>query len=383
MRICFLYGGVHLTDGGIGFVRNLCRQLRALGHTCSAILGESEGLLLEDAVDQEVHLEGDWRIGPGLRRSRAQDQLRRALAHLSPEVVHIIHPSPYYGLNGHIQSLPVFMGQFKILVTFWGLNVGRGSNWRARATVAILAWGAGAVATHDFHLMKYLQWLCLGLRQVLFLPVGSNIQVPLDIIQATQSELRRRHGLDLDSQFIGYFGGFDSNNGVADLLKAVRLLRDRGYHRLRLLLIGWQRHLDNPRFSFMKQIVAQEHLEDVLLMTPYAPDQEVAELLRAADLCVFPFRYNALGRSSLMAALNAGAPVVLASTSTQLKPLEGAVVRVPPRSPQTLADTIRILLDNPDRCGQLALAGRQAWERQFSWPIIAEKHLQVYKRLLS
>jgi glycosyltransferase involved in cell wall biosynthesis len=385
MRVCYLYGAVHATDGGVGFLRNLCSQLQTEGHSCCAILGNAEENLLDQSVSKEIHFKGDWSLnsGYGCFQNPSLRQLRHTLKDIRPDLVHIIYPSAYYGINGHIQALPAIWRDFPTVTTFWGLNVGRGSNLSTRATVAMLAWGTGAVAAHDFGLMNYIRWLCLGLRQVQFLPVGSNIRVPLDVLQATRSEVRRRHGLDLETRYIGYFGGFDPNMGVADLLHALRTLRDRGNKRLNLLLIGWQRHRDNPRFLSMRQKIAEAKLEDVILMTPYAPDREVAELLRAIDVCVFPFRHNSMGRTSLMAALNAEAPVILASSSPKLGPLEAAVSRVPPRSPRLLADAIEVLLNDPNLSRQLALRGHKVWEEQFSWPIIAGKHLQLYNTILS
>jgi glycosyltransferase involved in cell wall biosynthesis len=117
-------------------------------------------------------------------------------------------------------------------------------------------------------------------------------------------------------------------------------------------------------------------------MTPFAPDEEVADLMKAVDLVALPYRQNSMGRSSLMAALCAGAPVILASSLTDLGPLNEAVCRVPPQSPRMLAQQIKLLLDDPLRTKELGLAGRQAWEQNFSWPVIAENHLQVYQKVL-
>jgi glycosyltransferase involved in cell wall biosynthesis len=383
MRICYVYGGVHGTDGGIGFLRNLCSGLRLLGHSCCTVLGENHGLLMEGSVDHEIHLNGDWSFGFGASQRRTRNLLRSTLNELQPDVVHIIHPAPYYGARGHIHTLPVFWRDFPVIATFWGFNIGPGSNWLTRALVLWLLWGSQAIASHDFTLMAEMRKLCLGMREVHFLPVGSNIHAPRSFLDVPQRQLRLRYGLDLDeeAQYIAYFGGFDQGMGVENLFQAVRRLREDGHKRLRLLLIGWQRHLRDPRFLAMKHAIARERVEDIVIMTPFAPDEEVAGLLRAADLVALPFHHNAMGRTSLMAALSAGAPVILAASRSDLGPLNGAVVRVPPKSPEILAQNIESLLKEPHRTKELGLSGRRVWENYFSWPVIANQHLQLYKNL--
>ncbi|MFA4901980.1 MAG: glycosyltransferase family 4 protein [Desulfobaccales bacterium] len=335
-----------------------------------------------EAVDQEIHLNGDWSLGFGAAQRQTQNQLRSALHELKPDVVHIIHPSAYYGANGNIHALPVIWREYPVVATFWGFNMGHGATWLTRALVLWLLWGSQALASHDFKLMADMRRLCLGMRQMHFLPVGSNILPSAAVLQASRPELRQRYNLDLDKQYIGYFGGFDQSMGVVDLCQAVRRLREDGHHRLRLLLIGWQRHRQNPRFLAMQQSIEREHIEDIVIMTPYAPDEEAAGLLRAADLVALPYRHNSLGRSSLMAALRAGAPVVLASSLDDLGCLNEAVVRVPPQNPTTLAQQIDSVLKDPQRAEVLGQSGRQVWEKNFSWPVIAKNHLEVYQTIL-
>jgi glycosyltransferase involved in cell wall biosynthesis len=379
MRICYIFGGAHATDGGIGFLQNLCSNLRMLGHQCFAVLGGSNDHLMAGTVDREIHLQNDdWSLGCGASQRRSRNQLRAALMDLKPDVVHVIHPS---GGNRHIHALPVIWRDFPVVVTFWAFNLGPGKSWKARAMAFLLLWGSKALASHDFKLMAQARQLCLGLRQVHFLPVGSNILPPPPILAASRPDLRQRHNLERDYHYLAYFGGFDPNMGVTDLFQALRRLREEGHDRLRLLLIGWQRHVQNPRFLAIRRAIEREEVEDLLVMTPFAPEEEVAELLRAADLVVLPFRHNSMGRTSLMAALSVGAPVVLATSWADQGPLNGAIASVPPNSPLILAQQIAQLLKDPHRATDLGLSGRQVWEHYFSWPVIAQQHLQLYKNL--
>jgi glycosyltransferase involved in cell wall biosynthesis len=379
MKICYLYGGAQATDGGIGFLRNLCGQLREMGHNCSAILGDTENLLLKGSVEQEIHIRGDWEFGFGARARDKLSQLKLALNNLNPDLVHIIHPPGYYGIDGHIHAWPALWRRYPTVTTFWGLNAGFNSNWRARMSVVILAWFSDAVATHDYGILSRLSWICGGGRKIHYLPVGSNILPPMSIFEISQSELRRQLGLDPEAKYLGYFGGYAYGRGIDNLFQTLKMLKEKGYDRLKLLLIGWQRHLKDARFISIKQLMEREGIEDLVVLTPFAPAEEVARLLRAVNVCVFPFFRNAMGRSSLMAALSVGAPIVLTSILADLGPLNGAVLQVSPRDPEVLARGIQFLLDNPSDASKLGTAARRVWEENFSWPAIAEQHLTMYK----
>ncbi len=54
---------------------------------------------------------------------------------------------------------------------------------------------------------------------------------------------------------------------------------------------------------------------------------------------------------------------------------------VPPRDVDALADALLKLVTNPTIREQLGVTGR-AFVRQFTWSAIAQKHLEVYKKLL-
>lgn len=382
MRICFVYGGAEFTDGGIGFLQNLCRALQTLDHQCTVILGESNEPLLDGAVEREIHVTGNWSFGRDPEHRASRKELRQAILQAVPDVIHVMHPCGYYGTKGHIHALPVIWREAPVVTTFWGLNLGRGSNLAARLVVPLLLWRSHAVAAHDFSLIQQLRRFCLYAHTVYFLPVGSNVLLSSDVIGVSPEQLRADYKLRPDAKYVCYFGGFDRGRGLEDLFTAVRLLRDKGWNNLYLLMIGWQRHFEKSSFQRVKEFIKHKDLTSVTLMTPYAPDDEVISLMRASDACVFPFHSNAIGRSSLMAALCAGVPIVLASATAELGVLNWAVYRTPSRNPAKLAGAIECLLRDSKRASDLAAKARQVWLKEFTWEAIARKHLQVYNEII-
>jgi glycosyltransferase involved in cell wall biosynthesis len=377
-----VYGGAEFTDGGIGFLQNLCHALQTLGHQCTVVLGESNELLLTGAVEREFHVTGDWSLGCNPEHRASRKELRQAILQAAPDVIHVIHPCGYYGPKGHIHVLPVVWREVPVVTTFWGLNIGRDSNLVARTVVPLLLWRSHAVAAHDFSLIQQLRRFSFYTRTVYFLPVGSNVLPSPSVIEASREQLRVDYKLKPDAKYVCFFGGFDRSRGLDDLFAAVRLLRDRGWDNLYLLMIGWQRHFEKPSFQRVKELIKRKDLASITLMTPYAPDDEVAGLMRASDVCVFPFHSNAIGRSSLMAALCAGVPIVLASATAELGVLSRAVYRIPSKNSAKLAGAIECLLRDSERAGDLAATARQVWLKEFTWEAIARKHLQVYNEII-
>ncbi|HDG98734.1 MAG TPA: glycosyltransferase [Desulfobacterales bacterium] len=382
MKICFVYGGKDRTDGGLGFLRNLSLVLRREGHVCVAILGECKGLLLKGAVDQEIQIGLNWSLGLKRKQRLTIRKLRKAILDISPDVIHIIHPCGGFGYNGHIHALPIVWRDAPTVVTFWGLNIGPKSNWLARLSFLTLLWGANLVAAHDFDLIAILRKISLYTRRIEFLPIGSNVIPSPHILRLSRVQLRLQHGLDLDTRYISYFGGFDESRGLDELFRAVKLLSRRRRDRVRLLMIGWQRHVNHPAFTHVKTKIEQEGIVDLIEMTPYAEPNVVVSLLRASDVCVLPFRSNPVGRSSLMAALAAGVPVVLGVRRRDLGPLTNGVKTVRSGRVEDLIGAIEELLDDSSYASELGSRGHWVWSRYFNWDVIAWAHIRAYQKVI-
>ena len=56
---------------------------------------------------------------------------------------------------------------------------------------------------------------------------------------------------------------------------------------------------------------------------------------------------------------------------------------VPVRDPNALANAILQLLNDPELCESMGLAGRNLAERKFSIDKVCQKHMNIYKSLLS
>jgi glycosyltransferase involved in cell wall biosynthesis len=118
--------------------------------------------------------------------------------------------------------------------------------------------------------------------------------------------------------------------------------------------------------------------------TRYIGWQSQADLpqrLRQADMLVFPtIAEEALGRSAVEA-MGCGIPVIASRIGglpyTVTDGLTGLLFE--PGNPDDLASQIETLLDDPALRRRMGDAGRQRFEREFTWETILERH---YRRLL-
>ena len=109
--------------------------------------------------------------------------------------------------------------------------------------------------------------------------------------------------------------------------------------------------------------------------------RDMPDLMRAADMFVFPSRYEACSLV-VLEALASGLPVLTAVTAGGAEVLtpECGHVLPDPDDAKTLARTLRAWVDDPQRRQQMGQAARQVAE-QHSWERMAAAYLQVYREI--
>lgn len=111
--------------------------------------------------------------------------------------------------------------------------------------------------------------------------------------------------------------------------------------------------------------------------------QDVPDLMRAADLFVFPSRYEACSLV-LLEAMASGLPIVTAQTAGGAELVEDCFGRVlpDPNDEQALARALRTLIDDPEQLDQMARAARSA-ATHHTWSKMADEYLTLFQRNLS
>jgi glycosyltransferase involved in cell wall biosynthesis len=367
-------------NGGSDFVERLglalvARDVEVLVLTSAGVPG------LEEIVPGLVvrRLVSDWTARASLSEANA------VLAAQRIQLVHVLYPD---SVLREAYRLPAGLGagQIPLVTTFWNLGLGRHSPVATRLEALALLARSKVVTSHDPGYLHVLRRAVGWAKPVRHLPVGNNLDATADPTQPAL--LRKQLGLSGTAQWLAYFGQLDPTRGVEDLFSALAQLRSR--RDVRLMMIGSagrpERYDDPASSRYLRTVTAlpaRLGVEDAVVWTDYLPDAEGARHLRAADLCVLPYRRNSIGRSALAAALEYGVPTVLAGAPNRLAPLVAGehVHAVLPGRPDLLATAIDVLLNDPERRRELAEGALRAG-RLFSWESIAATAESIYRQAL-
>jgi glycosyltransferase involved in cell wall biosynthesis len=190
---------------------------------------------------------------------------------------------------------------------------------------------------------------------------------PLPPATADVAALRTRLGLE--GPFFLYVGTLEPRKNLPLLLRAFERLGARaGVH---LALAGPRGWLDEPIVAAAARLG-----ERVRLLGP-VPPADLAALYAAAEVFVFPSRYEGFGLPPLEA-MAAGTPVVAARASCLPEVLGDAALFVEPDDEAGLAEALGQLLDDPALRTELRQRGL-ARAAGFSWERTAAETLAVYR----
>lgn len=179
------------------------------------------------------------------------------------------------------------------------------------------------------------------------------------------------------------FGNLRPYKGVDIALRALALCATPPNRRCRLLIAGspWK-DFDLAAMQTLATELGVQNRVDWLV--EFIPDPQVATLLAAADALILPYtRFDAMsGVASL--ALRAGLPAIVSRVgglAEMLPPALHSDLVVPPGDPAALARAITSLMTN--QALQAAAANPPGeFLRQFQWPAIAQRTVELYRSLL-
>ncbi len=291
-------------------------------------------------------------MNPWVHAVNAQ-RLRR----IQPDVIHVVTPHP-----SNAMTMPLF-GDVPVCYTMHDPSVhpGEASPVRDMLTRRAIA-GADHLIVHAEVLREELSGQGLRPDRISVIPHGDY-------------GFFRKHATGRPEEpMILFFGRLIAYKGLDVLCRAERLLAERleGYT---LCIAG-----EGDPAVFKAEIGPSGR---VILQNRYLPDQEVADLFERARIVVLP--YTQASQSGVLAiAFAFGKPVVVTRTGGLPEAVgEGeAGLIVPPDDPRALADALeRLWLDAPLRA-QLAEAGRRRITEQIGWPLIAQRHMDLYQRMI-
>jgi D-inositol-3-phosphate glycosyltransferase len=276
----------------------------------------------------------------------------------------------------------------KLVFTAHNVNTrkrdGRDS-WVNRLTLRAMYWLLDHIFVHtELSKEELLRDYRVAADKVSVIPHGLNTYVPDTAL--SRAEARASLGLEADERVVLFFGLIAPYKGLDLLLDAVKVLASWN-DRPRIIVAGSAKRRSDPYWPTLKSRLESEELfSRVLVKDHFIPENEVAILLKAADVLVLPYR--AIYQSGpLLLAYRFGLPVIATKVGSFDRDVISDVTGFlcEPEDPEDLARAIqryfasRLYGDREASQEQVRRIGRE----KYSWDGIARTIEEVYARLLN
>ena len=367
--------------GGVGrFTAELASALQAQGAQIAVLTDEQVKAGAEtDAV----------RVLPG-RRSwgwRILSGIPACARAVGAEWIHVQYQTAAFGMHPAINALPYFLRRqgLRAAWTYHDLRVPylfpkAGTRLRNWVTRLPLRAADAVVVTNQSDWESVQGQVQRG--QLHRIPIGSDIE-SRRFTAEERTQLRAARGYSKEQLVLGYFGFLNASKGGLTLVETLAALAGEG-RDVHLLMIGERVGAsDETNFRYLQRVEAaiSEHgLDSRVQWTGHRSDAEVAADFNAIDVLVMPYEDGmSMRRSTLTAALANGCAIVTTHPQDPTPELraDSDLVLVPPRAPAAAAEAVRRIAEDPRLAEELRVNARKA-ARQFSWEVIAARHLEMY-----
>lgn len=172
--------------------------------------------------------------------------------------------------------------------------------------------------------------------------------------------LRRTLGIPADRPVIFCSGRVQPYKGMQTLVEAAALLRAEGVGGFEVALAG-----DGPYLAQLRALAAERGLANVHFL---GRRTDVPALLPGAAAAVVPSLWEEAFGLAVVEAMAAGVPLIATRAGGIPELVEDGTtgILVPPGDPRALADSLRMLLADPERRSAMASHAHGAARRRFS-----------------
>ena len=380
-KVLFVTGEYPPMVGGVGrFTAELASALQTQGAQVAVLSDEQVTASAES---------GGVRILPQRRNWgwRILSDIPACARAVGADWIHVQFQTAAYGMHPAINALPYFLRRHGLRAawTYHDLRVpylfpkagARLRNWVTRLPLR----AADAVVVTNQSDWESMQGQ-VQRGQLHRIPIGSDIESRR--FTAEERSLRRAaRGYGSEQLVLGYFGFLNASKGGLTLVETLAALTGGGWD-VHLLMIGERVGAsDETNFKYLQRVEAaiSEHgLASRVQWTGHQSDAEVAADFNAIDVLVMPYEDGmSMRRSTLTAALANGCAIVTTYPQAPTPELgvDSDLLLVPPRDPAATAEAVRRIATDPRLAENLRTNARKA-ARQFSWDVIAARHLEMY-----
>ena len=191
---------------------------------------------------------------------------------------------------------------------------------------------------------------------------------------------------DLEGYFtVVFVGRIAPAKGIEYLIKALKELED---YRVKAILVGpfkymFQEGKGKSKYAeYLFSLVEKYNLQDRVIFTDAVPRKDLPKYYAVGDVFVLPSIYEAMPMV-LVEAMACGKPLIGSKVGGIPEVIEEGVngFLFEPKNYKDLAEKILMLIEDENLRIKMGRIGRRTAEKEYSWDIIANKLLNIYRTL--
>jgi glycosyltransferase involved in cell wall biosynthesis len=183
---------------------------------------------------------------------------------------------------------------------------------------------------------------------------------------------RRTLGIGDADMAVGFLGRLVKEKGLDVFARVIGELKRRAVAH-KVLVIG-----EGPARDWFAEQVPEA------IFAGFQSGNDLGRAVASMDVFFNPSVTETFGNVTLEA-MAAGVPVVAARATGAIDLVDEGVTGylVPPRDPEALARRLREILRRPRMAERMGIAARERVEREFTWPLVAERTAALYDEMLT
>jgi len=194
-----------------------------------------------------------------------------------------------------------------------------------------------------------------------------------------KAELRREFGLEEEKKLVLFVGRLYHRKGLEILLRSIPPVIQK-FSNVKFVISGKG---FKQKEESLKNLAKQLDIEDHVSFLGYVPDEKLPSLYAASDIFVLPAIYENFP-FAILEAQSTGLPVI----STKVGGIAEFLVDnqngflIEPGDPTQLTQRILTLLQDPKLAKEMGIRGRKLIKEKFSWHLITNQVIDLYRKLL-
>ena len=183
------------------------------------------------------------------------------------------------------------------------------------------------------------------------------------------------------SHLVAYVGVIGEQEGIDLLLESIRhITSTRQRIDVQFVVMG-----AGPSLETLRQACARMQLSEFVTFTGRVDDTTLFKVLSTADVCVNPDRPNTMNEMStmnkIMEYMALGKPIVQFDLAEGRVSAQSASLYARKTDTADFGDKILELIDDPNRCREMGMYGRQRVRDELSWEHEEPKLIAAYEAL--